>query len=136
MSEVYSESFRFTTKGEFDFIDMTSNVKNIVQDSEVQHGIAVVYAGHATGIIALTEYEPALRKDIKQFLAEFIPSNQSYNHPRNAFAHLRSMFLTPSKVIPVANGELQIGTWQSVFWIEAEQRSRNRTVNVYVMGES
>lgn len=134
MSRVYSDSFSFSTENEFDFVNITEHVRKIVQDSGIEHGITLVYAGHATGVIALTEYEKSLKKDIKHLLQELIPSDKTYQHPRNAFAHLRSMFLTPSKVLPVANGTLQIGTWQSLFWIEAEQRPRTRTVEVHIIG--
>ncbi|MBD3190499.1 MAG: YjbQ family protein [Candidatus Heimdallarchaeota archaeon] len=134
--EIRTNSLNFNTSGEFDFIDLTSDVDQIVQKSGIQNGIALVFAGHSTGVIVIAENEPHLRKDIKEFLQQLIPSTgKHYHHSSNAFAHLRSMFLTPSKVIPVVNGKIALGTWQSVLWIEADQRTRNRKVEVYVIGK-
>ncbi len=53
----------------------------------------------------------------------------------NADAHLRSMLFTPSRVIPVHDGRLGLGTWQSLYWVEAERRPRRRRVEVTVIGE-
>lgn len=131
---MYSSSFEFDTGGEFDFVDLTSEVNRVVQDSGIQNGIVLVFAGHATGVIVVTELEFRLRRDIQDFLARFVPSKGDYHHSANAFAHLRSMFLAPSKVLPVRNGRAALGTWQTVFWIEAETRPRHRTVEVYAIG--
>lgn len=129
------DSFSFSTRGEFDSINITGNVDRIVHESRIKNGIALVFAGHATGIIAITEFEPFLLKDIKELLQKLVPSNARYNHATNGYAHLRSMLLTPSKVVPVNEGHLALGTWQSIFWIEAESRSRRRIVQVCVIGK-
>lgn len=128
------DSLKFDTRGEFDFVDLSMKVDGIVRESGIKEGIALVFAGHATGVIVVTEYESRLLKDIQEFLGKFVPSEAGYHHSGNAFAHLRSMFLTPSKVIPVRDGRLALGTWQSVFWVEAERRPRHRKVEVYVIG--
>lgn len=134
--EIITDSFNLKTSGEFDFKDITTEIDQIVQKSGIQNGIALVFAGHSTGVIVITENEHRLRKDIKEFLQQLIPSTgKNYHHSSNAFAHLRSMFLTPSKVIPVGNGKIALGTWQSILWIEADQRARNRKVEVYVIGK-
>jgi len=132
--KMYSSSITFDTQGEFDFVNLSAKVDRIVRESGIDHGIALIYAGHATGVIVITEYESRLLKDIQEFLNRNIPSKADYHHSGNAFAHLRSMILTPSKVIPVQEGRLALGTWQSVFWVEAERRSRRRKVDVYVIG--
>lgn len=132
--KVFSDSFEFSTRGEFDFVDLTGKVNSVIGKAGIEHGVAVVFAGHATGVIVITEYESGLLKDIAEFLENFVPANRRYHHPGNAFAHLRSMFLTPSKVVPVRNGRLALGTWQSIFWVEAERRPRTRRVEVYVIG--
>lgn len=132
--KVFSDSFQFSTRGEFDFVDLSGKVDSIIRKSGIEQGIALVFAGHATGVIVITEYESGLLQDIRELLQNFIPARGNYHHPGNAFAHLRSMFLTPSKVVPVRDGRLALGTWQSIFWVEAERRPRTRTVEVYVIG--
>lgn len=132
--KVHSQMFEFETRGEFDVVNITSKVSSIVIDSEVQEGMALVYAGHATGIIVLNEHDSALLEDLVSFLRETFPGDGGYRHPVNAHAHLRSMLFTPSRVVPVHRGRLGLGTWQSLFWVEAERR-RRRKVEVTIIGE-
>lgn len=132
---VYADRFEFDTSGEFDVVDMTARVEATVERSGVQEGIAVVYAGHATGVIVLNEYEPRLLEDLKELLGALVPVDDGYRHPANAHAHLRSMLLTPSRVVPVHGGRLGLGMWQSLYWVEVDRRPRRRTVEVTVIGE-
>lgn len=132
---VYTSDFHFETMGEFEIVDLTARVEEIVRSSGVEQGIALVFAGHATGVIVLNEYERALMEDLKGFLRRLLPSDGDYRHPGNAHAHLRSMLFTPSKAVPVHGGRLGLGTWQRLYWVEAERRPRRRRVEVTVVGE-
>ena len=132
---ISSSYFDFETRGEFDVVDLTAKVEELVRNSGVQEGLAVVYAGHSTGVIVLNEYDDTLIEDLKGFLRKNLPSDGSYRHPVNAHAHLRSMLLTPSRVVPVHGGRLGLGTWQSLYWVEVERRPRRRRVEVTVVGE-
>lgn len=133
--KVYTERFEFDTRGEFDVVDLTVRAEAAVEQSGVQEGIAVIYAGHATGVIVLNEYEPRLLEDLKEFLGALVPLDGGYRHPANAHAHLKSMLLTPSRVVPVHGGRLGLGTWQSLYWVEVERRPRRRRVEAMVIGE-
>ncbi len=133
--KVYTERFEFDTSGEFDVVDLTAWAEAAVERSGVQEGIAVVFAGHATGVIVLNEYESSLLEDLRRFLRDLAPADGGYRHPANASAHLRSMLLTPSRVIPVHRGRLGLGTWQSLYWVEAERRPRRRRVEATIIGE-
>ena len=133
--KVYTERFEFDTRGEFDVVDLTVRAEAAVERSGVQEGIAVIYAGHATGVIVLNEYEPRLLEDLKEFLGALVPVDGGYRHPANAHAHLKSMLLTPSRVVPVHGGRLGLGTWQSLYWVEVERRPRRRRVEAIVIGE-
>ena len=133
--KVYTDQFEFDTRREFDIVDLTSRVEAAVKRSGVREGIAVVFAGHATGVIVLNEYEPDLLEDLRDFLKRLAPSDGVYRHPANAHAHLRSMLLTPSRVVPVHGGSLGLGTWQRLYWVEVERRPRRRRVEVTVVGE-
>lgn len=133
--KVLTDRFEFDTRGEFDIVDLTSKVRAIVRKSGISEGIAVIFAGHATGIIVLNEHDSALLNDLRDFLAELVPADGGYHHPLNAHAHLRSMLLTPCRVVPVHDGSLGLGTWQSLYWVEAERRPRRRKVEVTILGE-
>ena len=133
--KVFNESFTFSTKGEIDFVDLTGRVRETVRRSGVKNGLAHVFAPHATGIIALTEYESGLLNDIRNTLEKLIPKRAPYHHPSNAHSHIRSMFLCPDRTLPVVDGRVVLGTWQSLFFIETDVYPRHRTVVVQVIGE-
>lgn len=132
---IFTSSFDFETKGEFDVVDLTQKVEEKVRDSGIKEGIAVVYAGHATGVIILNEHDQALLEDLKDLMRRLTPTEGGYRHPGNAASHLRSMLFTPSRVVPVHGGSLGLGTWQSLYWLEAEKRPRRRRVEITVIGE-
>ncbi len=133
--KVFNESFRFSTRGEIDFADLTDEVQNIVANSGVKNGLAHVFAPHATGILILTEYEPSLMVDLKNFLEKLIPKRGSYRHPSNAHSHLRSVFLCPDRTLPIVDGRVVLGTWQSLVFVETDVYPRQRTIVVQVIGE-
>jgi len=133
--KVFSMSHTFSTKGEIDFIDLTDKVQEVVAQSGVKNGIVHVFAPHATGILILTESEYGLLNDIKAFLEKTIPKNAKYNHPSNAHSHLRSMLLPPDKTLPVVDGKVEFGTWQSLIFVETDVYPRKRTVIMQVIGE-
>jgi secondary thiamine-phosphate synthase enzyme len=93
------------------------------------------FAPHATGILILTENDYGLLNDIKAFLEEIVPKQGTYQHPSNAYAHLRSMLLPPDKTLPVIDGRVEFGTWQSLLFVETDVYPRKRTVIIQVMGE-
>jgi secondary thiamine-phosphate synthase enzyme len=134
--KVFNTSYNFSTKGEIDFIDLTDKVQEAVSQSGIRNGLVHVFAPHATGILILTESEYNLLNDIKAFLEEIIPKNGKYEHPSNAYAHLRSMLLPPDKTMPVIDGRVEFGTWQSLVFVETDVHPRRRrTVIIQAIGE-
>ena len=133
--KVFNESFSFSTRGEIDFIDLTGKVEEIVRRSGVKNGLVHVFAPHATGVLILTEYESSLENDIKNVLERLVPRRGSYQHPSNAHSHLRSMLLSPDKTLPIVDGHVALGTWQSLVFVETDVYARQRTVIVQVIGE-
>jgi secondary thiamine-phosphate synthase enzyme len=133
--KIFNESFRFSTRGEIDFVDLTDEVQNIVAKSGVKNGLVHVFAPHATGILILTEYEPSLMADLKDALEKLIPKRAAYRHPSNAHSHLRSVFLCPDRTLPIIDGRVVLGTWQSLVFVETDVYPRERTIVVQVIGE-
>jgi secondary thiamine-phosphate synthase enzyme len=126
---------RISTRGEIDFIDISEKVQAAVGKSRVNNGIAHVFAPHATGILVLTEFESSLLNDIKATLERLVPKQASYGHPSNAHSHLRSLLLGSEKTLPIIDGRLAFGTWQSLVFVETDVSPRQRTVIVQILGE-
>lgn len=133
--KVFNTSLSFSTKGEIEFVDLTEKVQEAVSKSAIKNGLVHVFAPHATGILILTENDFSLLADIKDWLQEIIPRDRSYRHPSNAHSHLRSVLLPPDKTLPVVDGKIELGTWQSILFVETDVYARKRTVIVQVLGE-
>ncbi len=133
--KVFSKSYRFSTKGEIDFVDLTDQVQKVVFESTIKNGLVHIFAPHATGILVLTENDYALLNDIKALLEEIAPKRKAYQHPSNAHSHLRSMLLPPDKTLPVNDGRVEFGTWQSLLFVETDVYPRQRTLIMQVIGE-
>jgi secondary thiamine-phosphate synthase enzyme len=133
--KILNKTYTFTTQREIDFIDLSDKVQEEVSNSGIKNGIVHVFAPHATGILILTENDYALLNDIKVFLGELAPKNGTYEHPSNAYSHLRSMLLPPDKTLPIIDGRVEFGTWQSLLFVETDIYPRERTVIIQVIGE-
>ena len=131
----FNTAFEFSTKGEIEFVDLTDKLQAAVAKSGVRNGLAHVFAPHATGVLVLTENEHGLLEDIKEFLKDIVPKNRGYWHASNAHAHLRSMLFPPDRTIPVVDARAELGTWQSLMFVETDVHPRRRTVVIQVIGE-
>ena len=132
--KVFNTKYTFSTKGEIDFTDLTSTVQETVSKSGIKNGLVHVFAPHATGILILTENEHGLLSDIEAFLEKIIPKHERYRHPSNAHSHLRSMLLPPEKTMPVIDGHVEFGTWQSLIFVETDVYPRKRQIICTVTG--
>nr|QNO55589.1 hypothetical protein BJEEAEJC_00033 [Methanosarcinales archaeon ANME-1 ERB7] len=128
------EKIEIKTKGDTELVDITGEVKEIVKSKDVDSGICVIFTRHTTTGITINENESGLKRDILTFLNELIPKSGGYAHDRidnNAHAHLRSVVLGSSVTIPIEGGDLALGTWQSILFIECDgPRRREACVNV------
>ncbi|TYT62149.1 secondary thiamine-phosphate synthase enzyme YjbQ [Natrialba swarupiae] len=95
-------------------------------------GTATVFVQHTTAGVTINEAEPRLLSDFEDALEDLVP-NTGWNHDEldgNADSHVRSMLVGPSVTVPVSDGSLALGTWQSVLFVECDG-PRTRTVQVY-----
>ena len=79
--------------------------------------------------------ENGLLDDIKSMLEQVASSRGRFRHPSNAYAHLRSVLLPPDKTVPIVDGRLELGAWQSLVFVETDVHPRQRRVIVQVLGE-
>jgi secondary thiamine-phosphate synthase enzyme len=133
--KVVNNSISFTTKGEIDFVDLSEKIQEKVTSSGIRNGLVHVFAPHATGILILTENDDALLDDIKALLEDLAPKQKAYQHPSNAHSHLRSVILPPDKTLPIVDGSVTFGTWQSLLFVETDVYPRKRNIIIQVLGE-
>ncbi len=132
--------FSVSTKAGTDIIDITGQVQNIVNDSGIKEGHALVFVPGSTAGITTIEYEPGLLKDYPEFMEKIIPSGIRYHHDDtwhdgNGHSHVRAALQGASFVVPFTNANLLLGTWQQIILIDFDNRGRNRRVIVQIQGE-
>ena len=132
---VKSNSFKIDKNKNFEIIDITSKINDLL---DINEGIVSIFSRHSTSAIVVNENESGLLSDLEFTLDNLITDKYSYSHDRidnNARSHLKSFLLSSSESLPVKNGKLDLGTWQSVFFIELDGPRRSRTVTLTMVGE-
>ena len=114
-------------------IDITASLNQEIADTGIDTGVCMVYSPHTTTAIIINENEPGLKEDILKLINVTVPQG-GYAHDRidnNARSHLQAVILGNSVCIPVEDGGLALGIWQSVFFVELDgPRKRRFTVRV------
>lgn len=131
-----SKTLKISTKKKFEIIDITLEINEFLDDFSVDEGIVNIFSKHSTSAIVVNENEEGLLKDFKKLLNDLILEDNSYLHDKidnNASSHLKSFFLSSSENIPVSNGKLNLGFWQSVFFIELDGPRKNREIVLSVI---
>ena len=142
-----TSTITFETVRAPEFVDITDSVCDIIRQSGIQIGIAMVFSRHTTGAIKINESEPLLIKDMEEFLDRVAPRNGDYRHNDfsvrtvnmtedecpNGHAHCQHLLLSTSESVPIIGGEPQFGQYQRVFFIELD-RPRSREVMVQLLG--
>jgi secondary thiamine-phosphate synthase enzyme len=136
---VHVGQLRFSTQGDGDVIDITAGVESVVGRAGVQSGIASVFVPGSTAAVTAMEYERGGIQDLRDTLDRLVPPDPSYAHNRlagdtNSHAHIRAAIVGPSETLPVRDGRLEMGTWQQVVLVDFDDRPRQRTVVVHVIG--
>ena len=117
--------------------DITQEIQLIVGQSSYENGLVNIYSRHSTSGIVINENEKGLLKDFQDALENIVPPNKNYNHNRidnNADSHIRSFLIGNTVTIPLYDGKLDLGTWQSIFFVEHDG-PRRRKVTVTVTGD-
>lgn len=135
---VHGGLLRLSTGGNGEIVDLTAGVEAVVRQSEVQAGLAVVFAPGATVGVTTMEFEPGAVADLQALLDRLVPPCAEYehnvrNHDTNGHAHLRAALVGPSESVPIVAGQLALGTWQQIVLLDFDDRPRERQVAVQVL---
>ncbi|MBI2652298.1 YjbQ family protein [Candidatus Woesearchaeota archaeon] len=132
------EEFSLSTTKRQELIAITDKVNSIIKKSKIKQGICNVFTAHATAAIIINEnYDPNICLDLIDALNKLIPAG-IWRHDRidgNADAHIKSAILGASETIPIKNGELELGRWQSIMMVELDGPRNDRRIIVTVLGD-
>ncbi|MBD3254355.1 MAG: YjbQ family protein [Candidatus Lokiarchaeota archaeon] len=135
------EKIKVKTKKREGLTNITSQVENVVKNSGIKKGVCRIFVPHTTAGITINENaDPAVAKDISNFLKKLIPKGgdkgYSFQHMEgNADSHIKSSLTGPSLTVLIHNRKLLLGTWQGIMFTEYDG-PRTRKVYVQVQGEN
>jgi secondary thiamine-phosphate synthase enzyme len=135
-----TEYLTFNTNKRCEFINITTNVRNIVEESRIKDGLCLVNAMHITVSVFVNDNESGLHEDFDIWLEKLAPHSPTdqYKHNEtgedNADAHLKRQLMGREVVVAITNGKLDFGPWEQIFYGEFDGR-RNKRVLVKVIGE-
>ena len=128
----------FNTTKHREYINITDEVQQALEESGIKEGMILVSAMHITAGIYVNDAESGLISDIDKWLEELAPFDINYTHhytgETNGDSHLKSLLIGHEVIIPVTNGELDFGPWQQVYYAEFDGQRRKRVL-IKVMGE-
>lgn len=123
-----------------EFVDLSPRIRHWVREQGVQDGLLTVSSPHTTGRITINELDPALQRDMVSYLERMAPQDRDYGHNRstvdgrnNAHAHILGLFMPASESIAVRGGDLSLGTWQALFFVELDGPRPKREVHLHLM---
>ncbi len=127
------------TSDRAEVVDITDRVGAEVSASGVADGMALVYPLHTSSGVYINDSDPGLRDDMLELLARLVPEGAGYrhddaDHKRNADSHLKATLSGHSATLPVTGGQLDLGTYQRVYYLELDG-GRPKEVVVKVIGE-
>jgi secondary thiamine-phosphate synthase enzyme len=135
----YRKELWFNVPSRRGFVNITSQVEECIDESEIVEGLALVNAMHITASVFINDNESGLLQDYEKWLEKLAPHEPvaSYLHNRtgedNADAHLKRMLLGHQVIVPITRGELDLGPWERIHYGEFDGQRKKRIV-VKVMG--
>ena len=136
---LHTTELRLSTRGDTDVVDLTAALADAVRSSGIAEGQASAFVRGSTAAVTTMELEPGGVHDLRTLLDRLIPPGGDYehnrlNHDTNSHAHQRASLIGASQVVPVLDGRPALGTWQQLVLLDFDDRPRERTVVIQVIG--
>lgn len=134
----HTEYLWFNTKERRTFVNITDDCERILKQSSIAEGLMLVSAMHITAAIWMNDNESGILQDAMDLLERLAPYGPDYRHHRtgedNGDAHLKNLLTHHQVIIPITDGKMDLGPWQTIFYAEFDGQRRKRVV-VKVIGE-
>lgn len=137
---VFTDSISLHTRGNADIHDITAEVSHALAKSGLKNGTLTLFSPSSTSALTTIEYESGALSDLRRLFDEIIPPDREYAHNArwhdgNGHSHVRAALLGPSFSVPFVEGELTLGTWQQIIFVDFDVRPRRREIVVQIVGE-
>ena len=139
MMHTHTGNFEVATRGKGTY-EITEQIQKTVAESEIKNGTVTVFVRHTScSLIIMENAAPAARRDLERFFERLVPEDADYEHDDegadDSTSHIRAVLTRSSEVIPIVDGDMQLGTWQGIFLFEHRRASHRRKIVVTVIGE-
>ncbi len=137
---MFQKELRVTTAHEGEIINLTDTVRDVVTESGIGEGLIHLFVQHSTAALTIIEFEKGVLADLQRALSVLAPDDIPYAHNTkwgdgNGRSHVKAALVGPDLTVPVAYGELLLGTWQQIVLQELDVNAgRTRTIVCTVMG--
>ena len=135
----HTESFEVATRGKGTY-EITDQVEKAVRNSGIQTGLATVFIQHTSASLIIFENaDRSARVDLENYFERLVPEDTDYfihtaEGADDSTSHIRAVLTRSSEAVPVAKGQLQLGTWQGIFVFEHRRAPHRRKLSVSVIG--
>ncbi len=121
-----------------ELVDITQQVESKIEKSGIKEGICHIFVKHASAAITINEnYDPNISDDLLNLLRKTIPQGK-WKHDivdGNGDAHLKSAIIGPSICVPITNGQMELGRWQSIMFCEFDGPRSNREIVLRIISD-
>lgn len=127
------KTISISTTSRVEFLDITSKIEDIVEESGIRDGICYIFVPHTTAAVTINEgADPSVRRDIIAQLDKIVPPRGDYTHMEgNSPAHIKASLIGSSQIVFVQEGRILLGTWQSIYFCEFDgPRTRRLIVKI------
>lgn len=137
---VTNRTISFRTEGHGSVVNITVQVQNALEDTDLREGVCVIFSPSATSALTTLEYEDGCIQDLKRVFEELVPESRDYQHnlrwgDGNGHSHIRAALFKPSLSVPFQNARLTLGTWQQIVFLDFDNRERKRKLIIQLIGE-
>ena len=144
---IKNKTIEFKTKQIVDFIDVTENIEDFIEESKIKDGIVNIQILHTSAALIVNENEPLLIEDFKKNIESIALSTENYQHDDlikrtvnvckdeciNGHSHCKAIHLLVNATLNIIDGKLQLGRWQRVFLVELDS-PRKRKIQMQIIG--
>lgn len=134
----HTKYLEFNTKTKRAVINITDECESALRDSGIAEGMMLISAMHITAGVWINDNEPGIWQDAMDLLEELAPEGPDYRHHRtgedNGHAHLKNMLMHSQVILPITNGHLDLGPWQTILYCEFDGQRRKRLI-IKTIGE-
>ena len=137
--KVHAETLQISTRGKGTY-ELTERVRSVVERTGVQTGTATIFLQHTSAsLIVFENADRSARVDLEAYFERLVPEDTAYfthtaEGPDDSTSHIKMVLTRTSEVIPIAEGKLQLGTWQGIFLFEHRCAPHQRRLVVTVIG--